>query len=75
MSVLVLPGRYVTILFAFFYLVEFSCSIDGNAVLYALGEIEVKEVVVNLNQPLHCICVDKISLSKKDRSFIVGESL
>jgi hypothetical protein len=49
-----------------------SCSSDGNAVLYALGELEVQEVVVNLNQPLQCICVDKISLSKKDRSFIVG---
>ena len=50
-----------------------SCSSDGTAVLYALGEVEVKETVVNLSQPLHCICVDKISLSKKDRSFIVGE--
>ena len=49
-----------------------SCSVDGNAVLYALGELEVQETVVNLKQPLRCICVDKISLSKKDKSFIVG---
>lgn len=50
-----------------------SCSGDGTAVLYALGEVEVKEITVNMNQPLHCICVDKVSLSKKDRSFIVGK--
>lgn len=52
-----------------------SCSSDGNAVLYALGELDVQEIKVNLNQPLQCICVDKISLSKKDRSFIVGTYL
>ncbi|CAM9127471.1 unnamed protein product, partial [Ectocarpus fasciculatus] len=49
-----------------------SCSNDGNAVLYALGELDVQEIKVNLNQSLQCICVDKVSLSKKDRSFIVG---
>lgn len=42
--------------------------------LYALGELDVQEIKVNLNQSLQCICVDKVSLSKKDRSFIVGMS-
>ncbi len=50
-----------------------SCSADGNVVLYGLGEVEVKQIVVSIKQPLSAICVDKISLSKKDKSFIVGK--
>jgi hypothetical protein len=49
-----------------------SCSGDGNVVLYGLGEVEVNQIVVSMKQPLTAICVDKISLSKKDKSFIVG---
>jgi WD40 repeat protein len=49
-----------------------SCSADGNVVLYGLGEVEVNQIVVSMKQPLTAICVDKISLSKKDKSFIVG---
>lgn len=50
-----------------------SCSADGNVVLYGLGEVEVNQIVVSIKQPLSAICVDKISLSKKDKSFIVGK--
>ena len=53
-----------------------SCSDNGTVVVSTVGlGIEDRDTVIHFNQSMKALCVENDSAAKKDKSFIVGETV